>query len=273
MSPPHPAAEAWESWWEQLDSLVALVRRSKGANVTSIDLRTQARETVQFYFRQVRPHLTQLGIRESSIDELDWITQYIIKLASKSNRKTTYLRRLKELSGLRDGIEASIEIKAASSGRLVTLTTATESAILKTLDQILPTSALSYKQVLHDLAEEGRISYRGTAAELREVVRELLDHLAPDDELLKTVKLNKDQKRPTMKQKTIFILKTRGIGETGRKPAEDAVTALEDSVGSLTRSVYDRGSLATHIATTRTEVRTFKGYADAVLADLLEIHK
>jgi len=89
--------------------------------------------------------------------------------------------------------------------------------------------------------------------------------------VLKTVKLNKDQKRPTMKQKTVFILKTRGIGDTARKPAEDAVTAIEESV--LARSVYDRGSLATHVASTRREVRTFKGYADAVLADLLEVHK
>jgi len=27
------------------------------------------------------------------------------------------------------------------------------------------------------------------------------------------------------------------------------------------------------VASTRREVRTFKGYADAVLADLLEVHK
>ena len=56
-------------------------------------------------------------------------------------------------------------------------------------------------------------------------------------------------------------------------PPENAAAAVEDSVGSLARSVYDQGSLSTHVATTRREVLTFKGYADAVLADLLEIHK
>jgi hypothetical protein len=76
-----------------------------------------------------------------------------------------------------------------------------------------------------------------------------------------------------MKQKTVFILKARGLGETVRKPATDAVTAVEGAVGSLARSIYNRGSLSTHIATTRTEVLTFKGYTDAVLADLLQIHK
>jgi hypothetical protein len=144
---------------------------------------------------------------------------------------------------------------------------------LKTLGQILPASALSYKQVLQDLTDNARTSFRGTAADLREVLRELLDHLAPDEEVLKTVKLEKDQKRPSMKQKTMFILKARGVGETGRRPAENAAAAIEESVGSLARSVYDQGSLATHVSSTRRQVLTFKGYADAVLGDLLEIHK
>ncbi len=75
-----------------------------------------------------------------------------------------------------------------------------------------------------------------------------------------------------MKQKAIFILKARGVGETARKTAGDAVGAVEDSVGSLARSVYTRGSVSTHVVTTRNEVLTLKGYADAVIADLLQVH-
>ncbi len=78
---------------------------------------------------------------------------------------------------------------------------------------------------------------------------------------------------PTMKQKAIFILKARGVGETARKTPVDAVGAVEDSVGSLARSVYTRGSVSTHVVTTRNEVLTIKAYADAVLADLPQIHK
>jgi hypothetical protein len=75
------------------------------------------------------------------------------------------------------------------------------------------------------------------------------------------------------RQKTMFILRARGVGETSRRPAENAAAAVEESVRSLARPVYDRGSLSTHVATTRREVLTFKGYADTVLADLLEIHR
>ena len=39
----------------------------------------------------------------------------------------------------------------------------------------------------------------------------------------------------------------------------------------MARSLYDRGSLATHVVTTRKEVRQLKLYVDALLAELLEI--
>jgi hypothetical protein len=142
------------------------------------------------------------------------------------------------------------------------------------LNLLIPTTGLSYQQVIQDLDDSKRVSYRGTASELREVLRELLDHLAPDAEVMKTgIKLEQGQTKPTMKQKTIFILKVRGVNETQRKTASDAIEAVEGAVGSLARSVYNRGSLSTHIGTTHQEVLVFKGYAEAVLAELLEIHK
>jgi len=138
----------------------------------------------------------------------------------------------------------------------------------------LPEAALSYRQVLQDLAGPARYSYRGTATELREIVREVLDHLAPDDEVMKSpgFKLEKDRRAPTMKQKARFILRARGLGDTSRKAPEDAVELLEDQIASLARSVYDRGSASTHSATRIEAVSNFKGYADAVLAELLAVH-
>jgi hypothetical protein len=151
--------------------------------------------------------------------------------------------------------------------------TATEAAIMSTLEQIHPKIALSYKQVIQDLSDLQRSSYRGVAAELREVLRELLDYLAPDEEVLKTVTLEPEQQRPSMKQRTGFALRKQGVAASARKMAEDAVSEVEDRIGALTRSVYDRGSAAAHAATTRGEVMRMKGFADAVLAELLQVHK
>lgn len=275
MNAPHPAIEAWSAWGRQIESLKTSLRRVKGTLVSSRALQSEAKEAVQSYFREVRPRLVSLGSDEVKIDEFDSIMQGVLRLASGANRKTTYQKRIKELQHLRGDSEIAIEIRASGTGAQAptSLMSATEMAIYTTLDQMVPSMALSYKQVLQDLAEPQRVSYRGTAAELREVLRELLDHFAPDAEVLKTIKLDKEQRRPSMKQKATFILKARGVGDTTRKTAEDAVAAVEGSIASLARSVYDRGSVSTHVATTRAEVLTFKGYTDAVLAELLQVHK
>jgi hypothetical protein len=276
MTSPHPATEAWASWWTELDALAVLLKLRKGNLVSTQQTREQAKAAAQYYFRAVRPHLIDLAIDATRVEQFDWISTYLLRLASTVSRKSTYSVRLRELKALRGEIETAIEIGAAGGAipSSTRVTTASEAAILATLKQIVPSTALSYRQVLQDIAEPQRVSYRGTAAELREVLRELLDHLAPDEAVLKTgVKLEKDQKRPTMKQKTTFILKARGVGESTRKPAEEAVETVQESVSALARSVYTRGSVSTHVVTSRQEVLTLKGYADAVLADLLQIHK
>ena len=66
----HPAAETWAEWWRQLDLLTTHLRRVKGVNVSSLDLRNTAREAVQHYFREVRPRLRGLGVSEPKIEEL-----------------------------------------------------------------------------------------------------------------------------------------------------------------------------------------------------------
>lgn len=278
MTSTHPALEAWAEWWRKLDALRAALKELTRRGTTHVNgrgIRDDAKEASQFYFRGVRQHLVNLAIDPIQIGAIDREMQELIELAAKVTRVGTYVKSVKILNRLRAPIETAIEICATTfSAPPAKIPTSVESAILKTLDQIAPTSALSYQQVLLDLTDSNRKSYRGTASELREVLRELLDHFAPDADVMKTgIKLEPGQTKPTMKQKTVFILKARGINETQRKTARDATEAVEGAVGSLARSVYDRGSLATHVETTKQEVMTFKGYADAVLAELLAIHK
>jgi predicted ABC-type transport system involved in lysophospholipase L1 biosynthesis ATPase subunit len=275
MNSTHPGLEAWAEWWRQLDALRAALKRNPSLFIRVASLREQIRAIVQSYFRVVRPQLIDLEIPPTMVEQLDDINQSILSLSAKVNRTTSYTSRLNSLDDLRTDVSIAAEIRSASRGmaEATRLPTAAEASILATLEQIVPSTALSYKQVLLDLGDKQRISFRGTAAELREVLRELLDHLAPDEDVLKTVTLEKDQKQPTMKQKAAFILKARGIGDTARKAPVDAVGIVEESVGSLARSVYTRGSLSTHVVTTRQEVLTIKAYTDAVLFDLLQIHR
>src|SRR5262249_27062872 len=131
-----------------------------------------------------------------------------------------------------------------------------------------------YEQALRDLMGPERLSWRGPATDLRESLREVLDHLAPDKEVKAQsgFKLEKDQPVPTMKQKVRFLLTRRGHSKSTPETPEVAVQAVEDGVGSFVRSLYTRSSVSTHTPTKRSEVLRIHGYARAALCELLEVH-
>ena len=162
--------------------------------------------------------------------------------------------------------------RAIGRARIVT---PTERRILQTLDQLIPSAARSYKQALVDLGGSDRDSYRGVAHELREALRETLHHLAPDGEVMaeRGFVLEAGQSRPTMKQRATFILRKRELSAEARQTPELATTMIEEISASLARSTYERGSRGAHGVGSAKEVRQMKMYVDAVLAELLEIHR
>jgi hypothetical protein len=148
-----------------------------------------------------------------------------------------------------------------------------EQKILSDLTNRLPSAALSYRQALSDLSDAERVSFRGTAHELREAVREVLDQLAPDEKVLKapSFKLERDRTKPTMKQKVRFIFKDQQRSLTESGPAENAVDAIAETIASMARSTSERGSMSAHTEQTKTEVLKVKRYVEAVLQDILEV--
>src|SRR5437870_13618927 len=106
MTSPHPALEAWAEWWRRLDALRSSLNRIKGMLVSSSAVRDEAKEAVQFYFRQVRLQLAILRFDDEQVDTLDRITQHILELAARPNRKSTYQGRMRELNGMRGAVEA-----------------------------------------------------------------------------------------------------------------------------------------------------------------------
>ncbi len=149
----------------------------------------------------------------------------------------------------------------------------TERTILETLNAMLPASAASYEQALRDITQGGRASWRGTATELRETLRDVMDHLAPDESVRTTpgFKLEADQIGPTQKQKVRYILRARRSSSAALAVAEASLDTVEEAVAVLARSTYRRSSASTHAGTTGTEIRNLKRYVDALLAELLEI--
>ena len=136
----------------------------------------------------------------------------------------------------------------------------------------MASAAESYKQGLVDLALKTRGSCRGTATEFRECLREVVDHFAPDKNVMAEsgFKLEQNQTRPTTKQKVSFTLRSRR-NDRQREAMTKSLDLIDEISGALTRAVQNRASMATHVPRTLREVRQIKRYVDVVLFDLLEI--
>ena len=142
--------------------------------------------------------------------------------------------------------------------------------IIRKLDALVPSAALSYKQAVLDLGNENRVSFRSPALEFREALREILDRLAPDGEVKSAPGYvqEKGTPGPTMRQKVRFIMKKKGE-RSSSEPPEQAVTAFEEAIASLTRAVYERSSKATHVAGERQAVVQIRRYVVAIFHDIL----
>lgn len=265
-----------DEFWRRVETLSSRVSKSKAKNVNSQELRAEARALAQDWFRLHRPQVEHAMVPATELQGADSEMQHLLALANGANARTSYISVLKKLRKLRPSFEVRLSIPQSASSVTApnVLASEIERGIVHTLERMLPSAATCYRQVLLDIAAPPRLSYRGTATELREVVRETLDHLAPDADVLASpgFSLEKGRTGPTMKQKARFILRARGLGESSRSAPEQAVQLLEDQIASLARSVYERGSASTHGATSRQQLLTFKGFADAVLGELLQIH-
>lgn len=268
---------SWDAFQAALDSFRTALRRSKSVLVGSSSLRDDARALVQRYFRELRPSLIALGCEADLVTEMDAEMQALLRLANGRNRRTSYVSVANALKKLRDRVEIDRELRLSeqASAGAVAVRPGLEANILATLQKLVPSAALSYEQALHDLAAANRISYRGTANDLRESLRETLDHLAPDEAVKRSpgFKFERDQSRPTQKQKVKHILRSRGASATAAKAPADAAALADELASSVARSSYQGTSVAAHVLTTRSDVLRMKTYVDSVLADLLELHR
>lgn len=129
-----------------------------------------------------------------------------------------------------------------------------------------------YAQAYVDLENETRISYAGTAHEIREVLATLLRELAPNDEVKAdpNYKPEPNTTGPTQKQRVLYILRKHRAGSKAREVAEEAAE-MENWIGNVARATYSRGSDAAHRGMNRTEVVRIMHYFEALARDLLNL--
>jgi len=146
------------------------------------------------------------------------------------------------------------------------------SSIYGSLLSISPQLANSYAQVKEDLGSNDRVSWAGTAHEIREILGTTLRLLAPD-KLVKEqswFKLESNVSGPTQKQRVRYVLQQRDAGSKEHEVLEQ-VAKLEDMIGSLVRAIYSRASDAAHRFKEKQEVLRIFRYFEVFAIDLLNI--
>ena len=247
------------------------LREIKTKQVFQKSIQREAREIVDTYFRDVREQVLLSGFEPQGLTDVDGRMQQLLEIAQKNSMVQTYRTQIKSLQ--RDLL--SVEKIALQTGGHPSGPTLepVDRLILETLSRLLPPAARSYEQAIVDLHSRNRLSWRGPATDLRESLRETLDHLAPDADIVgeSGFKLEKDAAAPTMKQKVRFILRKRGMGRTAMQSPEAATQAVDEIVSTFVRSVYSRSSVSTHTPTDRDEILRIRDWVRVALCELLAI--
>ncbi len=263
------ALEALDQINDVVSTLEAKVRDSKSKKVSGHAIQPFAGTVARIYFDLVRPELDIAKGRAGLVDEIDSVIQGLLLLAASASGQQAYLAKVNELRPYL--LEATVDLMKSRGKRLVL--SPVERSILDTLTALLPATAASYEQALRDIAGGARISWRGSALELREALRDVIDHLGPDEQVTRTPGFHLEEGRqgPTQKQKVRYVLRARRTSSAARNVAEAALETVDEAVAILARSMYESGSASTHVGASVKEMRNLKRYVDALLAELLEV--
>lgn len=256
-----------------LSQLEQRLKAAKGIQLGSGQARTALREFVDDYFRNVR-ETVRVDLADENLLPCDAALQSLLEATQHKTTVRVYRKILKQIRAALDDLEMAALIPAA--GKVNSTAGSIEDVdqrIVDTLQKTVPSAALSYKQAVLDLQSNSRLSWRGPATDLREALRECLDHLAPDTAVRSQVgfKMEPGGNGPTMKQKVRFILKSRGVSRSASETPEAAVDLVDEAVGTFVRSVYTRSSVSTHTPTAKVEVLRVRAWVREALCELLEL--
>jgi hypothetical protein len=267
--------EVWREFIKTAKQLDLILKKNPAKQINSSQELGAVRLLIMKYFREFRP-----VIKKTNLDSrfMDGHFEVLQELASRRSPRILYHTTLKDVVKTYSELELQNEYAFGESDFKLKMTEF-EKKILFTLNKIDQNIGNSYIQLMIDIEDLKKVSYKGTAHELREILREILAKLAPDNEILQTsgFKFEEGLTKPTMKQKAQFILSLRDQTKEEKNLVEQSIVPIdraEEAVSILTRSIYTSGSESAHTnKAVRNKIIQLKMYLDAVLADILEINK
>ena len=239
--------------------------------INSECLRHEIRDLVDGYFRTDRPMLVDQYREAKYFEHVDDLMQQLLQLTHRRSARTKYLATLKDIIKEFESLE--LRLLPKTTPMIGIPVNDEESKILIALNEISPKAVDCYRQGLSDLTEVGRVSWRGTATEFREALRETLESLAPDKKVNETAgfKLEPHTHRPTMRQKARYVLRKQKITGNVTNSVISLTDTVDEKFGGFVRNVYVRSSGSVHSTSGIEDVRSLKKYVDLALSDLVGI--
>ncbi len=259
-----------------LDRLHSRLRAATSNDVSSAAEKKNIRSVVGAWFSQYQPAAVQIVGEEQYIRSMDEEMLSLLKLASGNSARRTVIRSCATaIRHFKDDLLIPLSRaywsqapQRSPAGRDPEVATR-----LKRMDEDLGDS---YEQAVLDAEDDERLSYRGPAAELREVLTTVLHTLAPNSQVEATEWYRESRREgtrseptPTRAERTKFILRSRAKGSAVTEAAESYMTSVEDRLANVINATYRRGSAATHGGTERDELLKLLPYINALLRELL----
>ncbi len=149
------------------------------------------------------------------------------------------------------------------------------SLVAQRLEQMAPDLRDSYETVVSDLNSDGRKSFKGTANELRELLREVLHRLAPTESLQAeqwfrdSHPAQNQAPNPTHAERAKYILLNKRRGSAVIESVQEFAEAAADRLGGVVRSSYTRANAAAHAQQAKAEIQAQLRYINALFLELL----
>ena len=261
---------------DALDRLISNLSRSQTKLVSWMKERNLLHSFVGAWFHEYRPSFLNLIGEEELLLPTDDFMQQLLKLSSESSSRRKIKKLCKSLQeNFRDNLLIPLS-RAYWSHAPERAPAGRDEDVLQRLSALDEELGESYEQVVEDLTDESRKTYKGTAAELREIIRGTLVRLAPDDKVKDTDWYKEARKTgtrnettPTQGERTKFILRERSSGSAAIEAAESYRKSVEERLGNIVRASYRRASNSAHSGAERDEVARQLQYANALLGELL----
>lgn len=237
----------------------------------------------QTWFSEHTRAIQLLGVPAETVVALNGRFGDLLRLAGTSRRRVLYMGNIQEIQKMLDGFYADAQVVEWQQERGSVAnhqTSGTQDQVLDLLNSVDADLATRYRQVIQDLSEVGRVSYTGTAGELREILRIVLHTKAPEEEVRKKEWFiqkrestnNDDEKKrgPTHAERVRYILETqRHTSQKDLTNAQANQELVDAILGQVARSAYDRMSAKVHGGNDKKEIIRSLQYINALLADLL----